>query len=96
MFETEEERDYFNNRMMVGEMARLTIIKILTKLETANEVTKDEVNKMQTDSIEELKEEVRKLAEAEKDGSFQEQSEALVKNAEESKDNIKSENPSYT
>lgn len=84
MFENEQEKEYFNNLLVVGEMARLTIIKILTKLDTADSISKDEVTNAQADAINELKEEVRKLGEAEKE-------------TQKSKDdNTKTETPSYT
>lgn len=94
IFENEEERDYFNNRMMIGEMARVTMLKILTKLETSDMISKEEIAKMQADSIDELKEEVRRLSEAEKDESFKEQADALTEKADELKDNIKQDSSS--
>lgn len=61
VFEDETERDYFNDRMMIGEVARVTMTKILTKLETTNSLTRDEIMIFQKEAIEELKEEVKKL-----------------------------------
>jgi CCR4-NOT transcriptional regulation complex NOT5 subunit len=61
VFEDETERDYFNDRMMIGEVARITMTKILTKLETINSLTRDEIMLFQKEAIEELKEQVEKL-----------------------------------
>ena len=90
IFETDDEKDYFNKRMVIGEVARLVMEKIMIKLEKDASITKDEIFKFQDDSITELQEEVKKLNEQEKDGSFNEQAEDIVKKTEEvKKDTVK-------
>jgi hypothetical protein len=83
IFEDESERDYFNDRMILGEIARITLADIFEKLQTVDKLTKDEIIDIQKNAIDKLKAEVNTLNEQEKDGSFQEQADDLIKKADE-------------
>lgn len=66
MFENKIERDYFSDRMLIGEVARLTMVKIFSKLEQLNNLSRDEIIALQKEAIEELKREVKELEQEER------------------------------
>jgi pyruvate/2-oxoglutarate/acetoin dehydrogenase E1 component len=61
IFEDDAERDYFNERMMIGEVSRATMAKIISQLEKSQSITKEELFVLQEEAINELREEVKKL-----------------------------------
>jgi len=66
-FDNEEEREYFHNIIMIGEVARSTLLKIFDKIGGSETITRDEIFAMQKDAIAELKLEANKLEEEERD-----------------------------
>ena len=60
-FDNEEEKAYFNDLIMIGEVARSTLIKVFDKFNNSSILTKDELIGFQKEVIDELRAEVKKL-----------------------------------